>query len=419
MLSRRNLLTGSIALVSTSSSAFAQKFAQQIEWQQNYDAVSRVRVKRSTTPILSLNALSATEEAINRYRDIAARGGWRPLQISDNLRVGAQGADVVALRERLIATGDIDTAVGTSSIYDSYVEAAVQHFQARHGFQQTGAMNSATLAAMNVPADIRVRQLELNLGRLRGYSRDLGDRFVIVNIPAAMIEAVENGTIHKRHAAGVGRSDRQSPLLNSWIPEVNFNPYWTVPASIIRKDLIPKMRVEPDYLTKNLIRVYNERGQELDPRTINWFSNEATRYMFRQDPGGNVNSLGFVRINTPSTQSVYMHDTPSRGIFGEDYRFVSSGCVRVQNVRDHVEWLLKETPGWTREQIDATFKSGERINARIKDRVNTYWIYITAWATPEGAIQFRDDIYNRDGFGAAIPVASRIPTEPNEETLLN
>jgi murein L,D-transpeptidase YcbB/YkuD len=421
MLSRRLLLTGSLALVFTPAAALAQQFAasEQAEWQQNYDAVSRIRVKRSTAPILSSQTLAATEEMIERYRDIAARGGWAPLRISDRLRVGVQSPEVMALRQRLIMTGDLDPAAGQSPIYDSYVEAGVRRFQARHGINSTGAMNGATLAAMNVPVEVRLRQLELNIVRLRSHSGNLGQRYVVVNIPAALVETVEDGVVHTRHAAGVGKIDRQSPILNSKVVEVNFNPFWTVPASIIRKDLIPKMQKEPNYLTENKIRIFNGQGEEISPQRVNWFSDEATRYRFRQDPGGDLNSMGFVRINIPNPHGVYMHDTPSKGIFGDDFRFVSSGCVRVQNVRDYIEWLLKDTPGWSREQIDATFKAGTRIDAKLAHPVNIYWTYITAWATPDGLVQFRDDIYNRDGLGSAIPVASRVPTEPDEEMFLN
>jgi L,D-transpeptidase YcbB len=420
MQSRRSFLTGTVAIALTPASALAQQFAagQQAEWRQNYEAASRMRIPRSTTPILSAQALEATEQTIERYRDIVARGGWTPLRVSERLRLNVQSPEVVALRQRLVSSGDIDPALEASPVYDSYVEAAMRRFQARHGINATGAMNATTLAAMNVPADIRLRQLELNVVRLRAYSGNLGSRYVIVNIPAALVETVEDGAVHTRHAAGVGKSDRQSPVMNAKITEVNFNPFWTVPASIIRKDLIPKMQKEPNYLTDNRIRIFSGRGEEIDPRRVNWFSDEATRYMFRQDPGGEVNSMGFVRINIPNPHGVYMHDTPSKGIFGDDFRFVSSGCVRVQNVRDYIQWLLKDTPGWTRDQIDATFRAGDRIDARLAQPVPVYWTYITAWATPEGLIQFRDDIYNRDGFGSAIPVASREPVAPDEEMFL-
>ncbi len=420
MLSRRALLTGSLALIFTpATAALAQQFAQsQAEWSQNYEAVSRTRVQRTSTPLLSPDALAATEQMVEYYRNIAARGGWQPVQGVQGLRVGSKSPAVMALRQRLIITGDLDASAGESPIYDSYVEAAVRRFQARHGISSTGTVTGPTVTAMNVPVEARIRQLEINLGRLRGLVGGLGHKYVVANIPAALVETVENGVVHTRHAAGVGKIDRQSPLLNSKVVEINFNPFWTAPASVVKKDLIPKMQKEPDYLAENKIRIFNAAGQEVPSSQINWFSDEATRYRFRQDPGGDLNSMGFVRINIPNPHGVYMHDTPSKGIFGDDFRFVSSGCIRVQNVRDYIEWLLKDTPGWTREQIDATFKSGERIDARLAQPVPIHWIYITAWATPDGLVQFRDDIYNKDGLGNAIPVASRTPTAPDQEMFL-
>ncbi|MCP4565184.1 MAG: L,D-transpeptidase family protein [Bosea sp.] len=379
-------------------------FAQQAEWRQSYDAGARNAVQRSSTPMLSPAALAATEQAVEAYRGLAARGGWPTLQVSERLSVGSRGPSVVALRQRLIITGDLDASAGDSNIYDSYVEGGVRRFQSRMGLSTTGSINRATLAALNVPVDRRIRQLETNIVRLRTWSGNLGNRYVVANIPAAAVETVENGHVATRHAAGVGKIDRQSPLLQTKIPEVNFNPTWTVPASIIRKDLIPKMQKEPSYLTENKIRIIGPNG-EIPPDRVNWRSDEATRYTFRQDPGGEFNSLGFVRINIPSPHGVYMHDTPSKGIFGDDYRFVSSGCIRVQNVRDYIAFLLKETPGWDRAKIDETIASGERVNARIANPVPCYWVYVTAWATPDGGVQFRDDIYNKDGLGPAAVAA--------------
>lgn len=395
-----------LALLSgAATAAAAPAFAQQAEWRQSYDAGARNAVVRSSTPMLSAEALQATEQAIAAYRDLAARGGWPQVQLPERMSVGSKGQGVVALRRRLIVTGDLDAAAGDSNVYDSYVEAGVRRFQSRMGLSTTGSINRATIAALNVPIDRRIRQLETNVVRLRSWSGNLGGRYVVANIPAATVETVENGHVATRHAAGVGKIDRQSPLLQTKIPEVNFNPTWTVPASIIRKDLIPTMRKQPNYLTENKIRIISQSGGEIAPASVNWNSDEATRYTFRQDPGGEFNSLGFVRINIPSPHGVYMHDTPSKGIFGDDYRFVSSGCMRVQNVRDYVAWLLKNTPGWDRAKIDETIQSGQRVNARIADPVACYWVYVTAWATPDGGVQFRDDIYNKDGLGPA-PVAA-------------
>ncbi|MGL4443120.1 MAG: L,D-transpeptidase family protein [Alsobacter sp.] len=408
-LSRREFLPAFASLLAATTAgvgaAGAQEIGGQAEWKQSYDAATNLRVARSTTPVLSPMTLQSTEQMVDTYRRLASAGGFPHMPQANNLRVGSKGPVVVALRKRLIASNDLDPSLGTSQTYDSFVEAGVRRFQERHGLIPTGVINAATVTAMNVSADVRLRQLETNVVRLRSYAGNLGNRFVVANIPAALVETVENGMVMTRHAAGVGKIDRQSPVMTSRATDINFNPYWTVPASIIRKDLIPKMQADPNYLTENKIRIYNQQGQELQPTQVNWRSDEATRYMFRQDPGGEFNSLGFVRINIINPYGVYMHDTPAKGIFGDDFRFVSSGCMRVQNVRDYITWLLKETPGWGREQIDAAIEGGQRIDARLAQPVPVYWTYITAWATPDGLVQFRDDIYNKDGLGQ-LPIAS-------------
>ncbi|MBI3275375.1 MAG: L,D-transpeptidase family protein, partial [Methylocystis sp.] len=319
-------------------------------------------------------------------------------------------AAVSVLRQRLIGSGDIGAETGTSPVFDSYVEAAVRRFQARHGVNETGVVSEQTFAALNVPAATRLSQLEINLVRLRSFSRDLGNRYVTANIPAASVETVENDNVVTHHIAGVGKIDRQSPVLQTKAIEINFNPFWIVPASVIRKDLIPKMQADQNYLRDNHIRVYNRENQELAPEQINWNSLEALNYKFRQDVGGDFNSLGVVRINIANPYGVYMHDTPAKGIFGDDFRFVSSGCIRMQSVRDYVAWLLKETPGWDRDHIDEVIRSGERVDVKITPQVPVYWVYVTAWAAPGGVVQFRDDIYQRDGLSLAG--ASAPPPEP-------
>ena len=140
----------------------------------------------------------------------------------------------------------------------------------------------------------------------------------------------------------------------------------------------------------------------MSPASINWHSDEATGFTYREDPGTN-NSLGVVRININNPYGVYMHDTSEKGVFGDDNRFVSSGCIRVQNVRDYVEWLLKDTPGWSRAQIDEAIRSGNRVDVKLAQPVPVYWVYVTAWGQPNGIVEFREDIYQRDGFN---PVAT-------------
>ncbi len=222
-------------------------------------------------------------------------------------------------------------------------------FQARHGLNQTGAMN-VHRPGVNVRRTCGLRQLELNAVRLRSYSGNLGERYVIVNIRRRSRSRRDGDHVATRHPPPPPASQDRPPVADHErkIQEVNFNPYWTVPASIIKKDLIPKMQKDPAYLTDNKIRRIQRGDREIPPSQVNWHSDEATRYRFRQDPGVDLNSMGFVRINIPNPHGVYMHDTPAKGIFGDDFRFVSSGCVRVQNVREYVSWICRAPPTPTR-----------------------------------------------------------------------
>ena len=371
------------------------------EFGQGFDEASRtIHMPKASEPTVSTATAQTTEKAIDRYADIVARGGWPQVPSVGVLRLGDRHPSVPVLRARLVASGDIDPNAVGNDIYDSYVEAAVRRFQARHGLTVDGIIRAETLAALNVPAPVRLAQLKVNVTRLRALSANLSPRYVVANIPAARVEAIENGLAVSRHAAVAGKPDRPSPELTSKIVQINFNPYWTVPPSIVQKDLIPKMQDQPDYLTSNHIRIFDARHKELEPSQINWYSEDATHYSFKQDPGS-YNSLGSIRINFPSPYGVYMHDTPLKNLFGEDFRFHSSGCMRVQNVRQLVAWLLQDMRGWSLEDIDRVIKSGEQKNAQLMKPVSLHWVYITGWATPDGVVQFREDIYGKDGLPGA------------------
>lgn len=405
---RRTLLRGGIAAGVTATalgslvrSAFATETAQ-LEWTEGFDtSVPYQAPIRSAQPTLSTQTAFYTEQAIAQYSGIAQQGGWGMVPGDSALKIGVRSPAVAALRQRLLITGDLQTAAGASDSFDSFVDGAVRRFQTRHGLIADGVVANETLRRMNVPVETRLRQLETNLGRVRQMTGDLGERWVMVNVPGAEIETVDAGIVHSRHHAVVGKIDRQTPLLTTKITEINFNPFWTVPRSIIIKDLIPKMQKDSGYLDRQKIRVYDQSGNPLDWRMINWNSEEAADYLFRQDPG-ELNSMGSVKINFPSPEGVYMHDTPQKGLFGGDNRFHSSGCVRVQNVREYVLWILKNTPEWPPEAVAQVMTSGERIDARVSDPVPLYFQYVTAWATPDGIVQFRDDIYQRDGLDVAF-----------------
>ncbi|MBA3516261.1 MAG: L,D-transpeptidase family protein [Rhizobiales bacterium] len=383
-----------------SGPAFAQDVlsgVQQTEWAETFDAQSQIARPVSTTvPILSPQTVPAMEQAIFAYQDLVSRGGWAGVPSDKELRIGVRDANVVELRRRLVASGDLRQTSGDPAAFDSYVQAAVKRFQERHGMPADGVVGEGTLKALNVPAHVRLSQLRTNIERIRAMGAPT-ERYIMVNVPGAQIEAVEGGAVASRHTAVVGKVDRQTPLLSSRVYQVNFNPFWTVPASIIKKDLIPKMQKEPNYLTEKNIRIFTQQGQEIQPAQVNWYSDEATNYMFKQDPG-DQNSLGNMKLSFHNPHQVYMHDTPSKTLFGSDYRFESSGCVRVQNVRELVSWVLRDE-GYNPALIDQTVRSGQRLDVDVAAGPSIFTVYFTAWTTGDGVVHFRDDIYGLDTQG--------------------
>jgi L,D-transpeptidase YcbB len=350
---------------------------------------------RDNRPTFTAESIANTEAAVARYRRIVQQGGW-----------GRVTGGVASVRERLQIEGDLGA--------DGNVPAAVRRFQMRHGLRETGVASGATLAAMNVPAEARLRQLEASLARMRASAFSFGDRYVVVNIPAAAVEAVENGQVRRRYVAVVGKADRASPPVETRITNVNFNPTWTVPSSIIKKDIIPKMQKDPGYLSRAKIRILDGRGREINPRAVDWTTERAANFTLRQDPGSG-NSLGQVRIDMPNHLAVYMHDTPSKGLFASDNRFHSSGCVRVQDVRDLATWLLSGNGGWDRGATDEAIAEGERKDVRLARPVGVAWTYFTGYGMPDGSAHFRNDIYELDRGGGGQPIAIRsTPRAPQE-----
>jgi L,D-transpeptidase YcbB len=410
--SRRLFLAGAslVALDLVAGTAFAQDAGQKPDaigeilqsqaranWGDDFDAQAAAGQKiASRLPIFSPQTVDYIQTAITQYQQIVANGGWPTVPATKKLKLGDVDPDVEVLRKRLMVSGDLSQRAGMSQSFDTYVDAAVKRFQTRHGLPADGVMGKYTYAAMNISAQVRLGQLETNLVRLRSMSGFLGDRYVMVNIPAAQIEAVENMRVASRHTAIVGRLERQTPIVNSKINEIIVNPYWNAPESIVRKDIIPLMRKDPTYLTKNNIHILGPDGNDIDPTTIDWSTEDAAKFRFRQDPGSG-NAMASVKINFPSPDGVYMHDTPQQGLFNKLMRFESSGCVRVQNVRDLVTWLLRDTPGWGRQQLEQAIKSGENHPIELTQPVPVYFTYISAWSTGDGVVQFRDDIYGRDG----------------------
>jgi murein L,D-transpeptidase YcbB/YkuD len=367
-------------------------------WDDQFDAGasgSGARVA-SNNPVLGPSGPANIQTAIMEYQGIVQNGGWPEVNAAQTLRLGVTDPAVQQLRQRLMIAGDLPREAGISPAFDSYVDGAVKRFQARHGLPADGVLGEFSVKAMNISAQTRLNQLETNLVRLQSMSGDLGSRYMMVNIPGAYVEAVENDRVALRNTAVVGRIDRPTHAINSKVYEVILNPYWTAPRSIVEKDIVPLMRKDPTYLTRNNIRLIDGRGQEVAPETVDWNAAKAPNLMFRQDPG-KINAMSSTKINFHNPHNEYMHDTPQQGLFNKLMRFESSGCIRVQNVRDLTTWLLRDTPGWSRQEIERVIATRQNNPIKLAQEVPVYIVYITAWSATDRAVQFRDDIYQLDG----------------------
>ncbi|WDQ98043.1 L,D-transpeptidase family protein [Devosia sp. J2-20] len=307
-------------------------------------------------PILSFDTAYNLQLAISQYEPFVAAGGWEEIpQEAYGLTLGNSKKSVIALKRRLISSGDMGMVDNVNDVFDADTDAGVRKFQARHGLNIKGQVDEATWYAMAVPASQRLQQLYLNYTRVQNMAAKLNPRYVVVNIPAATIEAVNDGMVEQRHTAVVGRVDRATPIMASKVSQINFNPYWHVPKSLVERDLTKYMKEDPEYLAKQNIHIYDGKGNEISPATIDWNNlGNAINYMYRQEPGA-ANSMGHCKINFYNPFDCYLHDTPSKALFDENARFHSSGCVRVEGVNQLVNWLLRDNGDWDLNRVDQTF----------------------------------------------------------------
>jgi L,D-transpeptidase YcbB len=358
-------------------------------------AEARAAQPQHAFPMYGPQTLEHTRAALAFHEELASGGGWPMLgpQIQ-GLRRGARGALVENLKVRLILTGDLAPDASHGNLFDQATEDALKRFQQRHGLSLTGSVGRLTTRALNVPIDVRLNQLRASIHRLERNAFSFAQRYVVVNIPGAMVEAVENGQVERRHVAIVGRPDRPSPVLATRITAVNLNPTWTVPMSIVKADIIPHMRKDASFLAKNHMRLIGAGNAEIDPKTVNWATLQNPHFFIRQDPGPH-NSLGAIRIDMPNAEAVFLHDTPKKELFRNDVRFNSSGCARVDGVKELALWLL-EGSEWDQGRVEASLAARERRDIRLARAIPVAWVYLTGWAAGDGLIHFRDDIYGLD-----------------------
>ena len=360
------------------------------------EARSAAELALSSEPVFDDGTYQRIKQTLLSYSDIQVRGGWPILPAEAKLAPGASGPDVALLRKHLVITGDMPAGEEEVDSYDDAVVTGVKKFQLRHGLDATGSVNAATLKALNVPVGDRIKQLEASLERLLGMDFLFAERYVVVNIPAAFVEAVANSKVERRYRVIVGKIDKPSPTLTAYITAVDLNPTWTVPLSITKTEIANHMRRDPSYLSRMHMRLLGAHDEEISPSSVDWSMGRSPNFTVRQD-AGNWNALGNLKIDMPNPYSVYMHDTDTRKLFADDYRFDSHGCTRVDNVRDLAAWIMGDNPpGWDRAAIDAGIGSGETKIVNLPHKIPVAWVYLTGWARRDGTVEFRDDVYKHD-----------------------
>lgn len=340
--------------------------------------------------------------ALNKMRQIQAQGGMQAIENGVALRPGDHNRRVPLLRQRLHMLGDLKNALpqDEANHYDQWLSDAVKNFQSRHGLKPDGVLGKQTLLALNVTADQRVRQIELNLERWRWLPQELPQRHILVNTADFNLRVVEDDEAVLQMRVVVGRPARRTPVFSAPISYLVLNPYWTVPHKLAVEDILPKLTKGADYLVKQGFEVFKgwgENAEAINPEGINWkiYGKNYFPFRLRQNPGPR-NALGRIKFMMPNKFSVYLHDTPQRSLFNEVKRDFSSGCIRVQEARLLAHYLLANDPAWSPESIDTRLSSGQRQVVKLSDPIPVHLLYMTAWMDDTGRLQFRNDIYHRD-----------------------
>ncbi|NIQ97874.1 MAG: L,D-transpeptidase family protein [Desulfuromonadales bacterium] len=339
-------------------------------------------------------------QALKRYRDIAARGGWPTVSPGIILKPGMVHPSVRRLRERLRVSGDFFSPVDGGDHYDLYLEIAVRNFQARHGLKVDGEIGPRTRAALNMPVGKKIRRILVNLERWRWMPRELPERHLLINMAAFELQAIENHESKMKMRVIVGKSYRSTPAFAEEMTHMVLNPYWKIPTKIAVEDLLPRINDNPGILAKLGIKVFDSwrRGaRELDPQAVDWsqLGEDFFPLQLRQDPGP-ANALGRIKFIFPNQFAVYMHDTPHRHLFEKTVRTFSSGCIRVERPMTLAEYLMRGDLFWNDYALFEAVQSKENMAIALPEPVPVYLVYWTAWAERDGTVHFRNDVYERD-----------------------
>jgi murein L,D-transpeptidase YcbB/YkuD len=348
----------------------------------------------------------ALTAALQRYRALAAQGGWPTIPEGKEILLDQEDARIAVLATRLRAEGYLSTA----STDPTHLDAAIRQFQTRNGLEPDGRIGRGTLAALNISAGTRVAQIAANLERWRHTPRDLGADFIAVNSAATHLDVMRDGKSTLRLRVVAGDKGHATPILSATVTGVTFNPRWEIPASIARKEILPKLKKNPNYLAENNMVVVD--GYEGDPsgQYHDWSQYSAQSFPLRlRQRAGSDNSLGLIKLQMTNPYNIYLHDTPAKKYFARDERHLSHGCIRVERPEELAENVLSNTPAWDAETINAAISTGRTQTAALKTPMPVYIFYWTVFAEG-GALNFRNDVYNRDK-----PLAEKLGIKPVEQ----
>lgn len=340
--------------------------------------------------------------ALRVYQDAARNRDWVQIPTGSIIKPGMTDERLPLIRQRLIATKGTKQLTRDDDIhlYDDATAIAVASFQRQFGLEPDGIIGKNTLAEMNISAEARAEQINLNMERWRRFTHEPDSVQIIVNLAGFDLRVLEDGVVVMEMPVAVGRPFRRTPIFNGLITYLEFSPTWTVPPTILKEDILPKLRNDPTYLSTKGIEVYsgwNADSHKLVPENVDWaaISNQALSYRFVQPPGP-TNALGRVKFMFPNKHSIYLHDTPDRGIFARANRAFSSGCIRVQRPADLARYLLQDQPEWTQESIESAMSLSHPKRVNLAKPVLIRITYSTVWVGEGGDLNFRQDVYNRD-----------------------
>jgi murein L,D-transpeptidase YcbB/YkuD len=343
---------------------------------------------------------AATVQALHRYRQILRRGGWPKVQQGLQWSAEEKGKIPVSLLKRLQISGDLSNDVALDTISADKLTAAITAFQKRHGLAADGVLGESTIDAMNMPVQERVNTLMMNLERMRWMPNELGERYILVNIPAFELHVWDEGKEALEMRIIIGETVNKTPVFRDEMEYLVFSPTWRVPPSIAQEEMLPKLQKDARYLSKNNFRLFDswtDDARRINPDTVPWSEITAENFSYRveQNPG-RTNALGLVKFIMPNSYHIYLHDTPADYLFTKDYRAFSHGCIRLEKPTEMAQFLLDDQPEYTSKKINELMQKSEPVTVPLTQHVPVYLVYRTAWAEQDGTVHFRKDIYGID-----------------------